>query len=213
MKVAVSILSSDYSEEETILKINETDAEYVHVDVMDGHFVKSITNYEHLNESKKPFDVHLMVSRPFEYISKYASLPQTEFVTIHVEIEDNLHDLLDYIKSRGLKCGLAVNPDTPLERLEPYYSEVDQVLIMTVVPGKGGQKMIESVIPKIEELVRLREENGYKYIINVDGGVNGDTVEKVIQSDMVVSGSFVCKSEDYQGQIKQLRLSKGKKKC
>lgn len=213
MKVAVSILSSDYSEEETILKINSTDADYLHVDVMDGHFVSSITNFEYLNLSNKPLDVHLMVSRPFEYISKYANMIGTKYITIHVELEDNLEDLLKFIKSFGINCGLAINPDTNLSTLTPYYSLIDQILVMSVQPGKGGQTLIESTLDKLIELARIREEHGYNFIINVDGGINADTILKVHGADMVVSGSYICKSEDYQDRIDKIRVFKPDKKC
>lgn len=213
MKVAVSILSSNYSEEETIEKINKTDAEYIHVDVMDGHFVDNVTNFEYLNESEKPLDVHLMVSRPFEYISKYSQFNKTDAIVIHAELEDNLNDLLDYIKSLGLKCGLAISPETSLDALEPYYEKIDEVLVMTVKPGYGGQAMIESVLDKIEELFHIRKEKNLNFRIVVDGGVNGDTINKVGLADIVVSGSFICKSENYQSRINKLRLSKNVKKC
>lgn len=209
MKLAISILSSNYDEKETIRRINETDAEYIHVDVMDGHFVANRTKkYEFLSESEKPLDVHLMVSRPFEYILKYSSLPNTEAITIHVELEDRLDELLNYIRERGLKCGLAINPSTSLEELEDYYDLIDEVLVMTVEPGKGGQKMLESVLEKLQQLVDIRNSGNYNFQIIVDGGVNADTIDNVSMADIVVSGSYVCKSDNYQERINQLRLSK-----
>lgn len=208
MKVAVSILSSDYDEETTIKKINQTDAEYLHLDIMDGHFVMNKTpEHEYLNESEKPIDVHLMVSRPFEYISKLAALAQTSGITIHVELEDDLTSLLKYIKSFKKECGLAINPSTSVDALKPYLNLVDIVLVMSVEPGKGNQEMIEGCTNKIDELIKLRMEHGYKFKIIVDGGVNDKTIKKVELADVVVSGVFICKSEDYQSKINQLRLS------
>lgn len=208
MKVAVSILSSNYSEEDTILKVNETDAEFLHVDVMDGHFVSERTpKYNSLHLSTKPLNVHLMVSRVFDYISQF-SVMNTESITIHRELEDDLKELLEYIKSRGIKCGLAINPETPITALNDYFELLDEVLIMTVHPGRGGQKLIEDVIPKIDELKRIKEENKYNFQIFVDGGINDTTIDKVKNADVVISGSYVCKSENYQEQIDKLRLLK-----
>jgi len=208
MKIAVSILSSNYNEEETILKINETDADFLHVDVMDGHFVSAKTPaYEYLHLSTKPLNVHLMVSRAFDYISKY-SVMNTESITIHVELEDDIKSLLEYIKSRGIKCGLAINPETPISVLENYLDILDEILIMTVNPGQGGQKLIEEVIPKIDNLKNIREQRNYKYQIFVDGGINDSTIKSVINADSVISGSYICKSENYQQQIDKLRLLK-----
>lgn len=209
MKLAISILSSNYNEEETIKKINETDGEYIHLDVADGHFVQTKTpEYEFLSIAKKPIDVHLMVAHAFEYISLYANIPNVENITIHVELEDNLKELLNYIKTNGKKCGLAVSPETPLSSLEEYYDTVDIILLMLVNPGKGGQEMILECVDKLKELILLREKRGYKFKIIVDGGVNDKTLVYVADADIIVSGSFICKSEDYQEQINKLRLSK-----
>lgn len=206
MKIAVSILSSNYDEEETIRRINETDAEYIHIDVMDGSFVKeSSRHYEYLHTSKKPLNVHLMVSRPFDYISTYKELG-AESVTIHAELEDDLDSLLEYIRSLGMKCGLAINPETPISKLERYIDVLDEVLVMSVYPGKGGQKMIDETLGKIDELIELRKNGGYYYEIFVDGGVNDTTISKVQKCDAVISGSYICKSEDYQEKISSLRI-------
>lgn len=212
MNIAVSILTSNYDEEETIERINKTDASELHVDVMDGHFVSNKTSFIHLEKSKKKLDIHLMVSRPFEYISRYALFKNAEYIVIHVELEDNLEDLLSYIKSRGLKCGLAINPNTPISQLNPYLELIDEVLLMSVEPGAGAQKMLDNVEDRLRELVDIRNR-GYNFRIVVDGGVNDQTVDRVKMADVVVSGSFICKSEDYQKRLDQLRLSKDEKKC
>lgn len=206
MKVAVSILSSNYDEEETIRRLNETDADYLHLDVMDGHFVANRTpSWNYLHTSKKPLDVHLMVSRPFSHISKYACL-NTETIVISFEITEDIASILEYIKERGIKCGLAIKPDTKVEEIKEYLPIVDQIIVMTVEPGKGGQPMLSKPLDKIDELITLRKKKKYKYKIEVDGGVNDETIEKVSNADIVVSGSYICKSENFQERIDKLRL-------
>lgn len=206
MKIAVSILVSNYSEEETILKINETDADYLHVDVTDGHFVPDKTpEREYLHLSHKPLNVHLMVSRPFSYISKYAAM-KAETISISSEIEDDKLAILEYIKSLGVRCGMAIKPGTTVSALEDYFDILDEIIVLTVEPGKGGQKMKEEVLEKVDELVRLRDEFGYKYTIMVDGGINDKNIVKASKADIVVVGSYICKSEDFQSQIDRLRL-------
>lgn len=206
MKVAVSILSSNYDEEETIRRLNETDADYLHLDVMDGHFVANRTpSWNYLHTSKKPLDVHLMVSRPFSHISKYACL-NTETIVISFEITEDITSILEYIKERGIKCGLAIKPGTKVEEIKEYLPIVDQIIVMTVEPGKGGQPMLSKPLDKIDELASLRKKKKYKYKIEVDGGVNDETIEKVSNADIVVSGSYICKSENFQERIDKLRL-------
>lgn len=204
MKIAVSILTSNYSEEESIRRINETDAEYLHVDVLDGTFVPEVKSYEFLHTSKKPLNVHLMVSRPFDYIVKFKNL-NAESVTIQAELEDDLHSLLGYIKELGMKCGLALSPDTPVDILNDYLNILDEVLVLSVYPGKGMQSMIESTLDKVKLLDELRHTKGYHYQIFVDGGVNDKTVAKVGPADAVIVGSYICKSDNYQDAIDKIR--------
>lgn len=206
MKVAVSILKLYTSEEETIARINETDAEYIHLDVADGTFVPQVTpKREFLQNSKKPLNVHLMVSRPFDYVVTYKELG-ADSIIIQCEIEDDLRGILEYIKSFGIKCGMALKPETPVSRLREYADLLDQVLILSVTPGAGGQKIIESTLDKISELVSIRDENGYHFEIIVDGGINDETISLADGADIVVAGSFICGGEDYQTQIDKLRL-------
>lgn len=206
MKIAVSILSTPYTDIEAIEKINNTNADYLHVDVLDGHFVPNVKrSYEDLHLSKKPLDVHLMVSNPFNYISKYA-FKNTEYITLSFEIGDDLDSLLDYIKSLNIKCGLAIKPSTSVDEIKKYLGKLDKLLLMSVEPGASNQKMITSSLYKIDELIDEREKNSYNYEIWVDGGVNGETIEYVKKADGVVSGSFVTSIDDFQERIDKLRL-------
>lgn len=209
MKVSVSFIKSKQSEEETINLLNQTDCDYLHVDVMDGSFVenKNFNFQEFLEwqkENEKLLDVHLMCSNPKKYIKEYVNL-NTEYITIHSEIDKDLKELLSLIHCYGINAGLSIKPNTNIDKIKDYLYDIEQVLIMSVEPGKGGQEFMDSVIPKIEELKKLREENGYEYVISIDGGINDKTIDKVKGCDMVVSGSYVCMSDDYQKTIDKLR--------
>lgn len=210
MKVAVSILKSNYSEEETINKINKTSANYIHLDIMDGNFVIQKTpEFNYLQDSKKRLQVHLMVSKPKEYIDKY-DLPNVDTIIIQAELKEDIKQYLEYIKKSGKRVGLALNPETPLEVLNPYIDMLDDILILTVHPGLGGQKMIKVVTAKINELVKIRNEKSLNFLITVDGGVNDKTISLVRNADIFVVGSFICTSDDFDAQIQKLTLNIGK---
>lgn len=206
MKIAVSILNCAYNEKEIIEKINASDADFLHVDVNDGKFLPvPKTHYEFLHTSTKPLNVHLMVTNPFEYISYFTSLKVDEII-FQAELDEDINALINYIKSKGVKCGLALKPQTEVSTIKSYLPLLDAVLILSVNPGKSGQAMIESTLIKIDELKSLRNENNYKYEIIIDGGVNDMTIDKVHGADIVVSGSFICKNGDIQAQLDKLRL-------
>lgn len=209
MEVAVSFLKSKYNLDETIDKINKTDADFIHVDVMDGDFVPNITiDYNKIKNAlitaNKNLDIHLMVSNPIEYILKYKNL-KPEFITIHSEINKNIDDLIELVKSYNIKVGLSIKPKTSIEQIEKYLSKIDNVLIMSVEPGLGGQKFMDSILYKIDILYRIRKEKKLNFKISIDGGINNETIKKVKKVDFVISGSYICMSDNYQEKIDTLR--------
>ena len=209
MKVAVSFLKSNYNLIETINKINNTNAEYIHVDIMDGIFVSNTTYqfddlYNVLKNSNKLLDVHLMVDNPINYIIEYQKL-NVDTITIHYEINHSIIDLINLIKGYKIKSGIAINPKTNIESIKKYLNLIDNVLIMSVEPGLGGQEFNKEIIPKIEELYKIRKENNLNFRISIDGGVNDKTIKYLNLIDVVVSGSFICCSNDFQKQIDILK--------
>ena len=212
MKVGVSFISSDYDLETTISKIEESSADYIHVDMMDGIFVEN-SNFtvqdlkRMFKNTKKKLDVHMMVCSPNKYVKDFAKMPNVEYLTLHCESHRRPIDVINMIRHTPLKVGLAINPETKVSHIVPLLNHLDQVLVMSVKPGKGGQKFMEEILYKIETLKELREQNGYHYVINVDGGINEETAKLVKEAgaDMVVSGSYVCKSEDYNQRIESVR--------
>ena len=205
MRIAVSILKSKYDEEETIKRINKTEVDYIHLDIMDGKFVPQKTHeFQYLELSNKKLQVHLMVSNPIEFINKY-NLPNVESIIIQTEI-DGIEELITYIKSLNKKVGLALNPETNIDELFPYLDNLDYILVLTVHPGLGGQKMLKEVTLKIDELKKLREEKNLNFEIIVDGGVNDETIDLVKSADIAVVGSFICMHDDFNIQINKLKL-------
>ena len=206
MKVSVSILSVYDRLISTINKLNQSKADFIHVDVMDGRFVED-TKFpievvkDIMSVAKKPLDVHLMVD-DYETVEKYADL-KPDMITFHVEIIDDF-ELIDYVKSLGIKVGLAINPETDVDRLTPYLDYIDLVLFMSVNPGRGGQPFKEEVIEKVKKLKEYAPED---LIISIDGGVNDKTVSlcKYAGCDMVVAGSYITKADDMEGAINNLK--------
>ena len=208
--ISPSILACDFLNLENELNLlNNTDCEYLHLDVMDGHFVNNLTfGYQLIScirtKTDKVLDVHLMISNPTRYLEEYINAG-SDIITIHLEIEEDINNIIDIIKSNNKKVGIAIKPDTDLELLTPYLDKIDLILVMSVNPGFGGQSFIESSTNRIKHLVKLREENNYNYVINVDGGVNNSTRDKVEDADILVAGSYVFNSDDYQERITSLR--------
>ncbi len=192
-------------------QINLTDADYIHVDFVDGKFVKGRKiPFHQLKKisklSSKRLDVHLMTNQLNRYIKKFASL-NCEYITFHVEVEKNIEKYIELIHSYGIKAGLAINPDTSLEKIKPYLGMIDLVLVMSVVPGYGGQEFLPHTIEKLKNLKAYLKDSKDQVIIEVDGGIKEDTGKEVkqIPIDLVVSGSYITSSDDFQERINQLR--------
>lgn len=206
-QIAVSVLSSNYELEETIKRVNNLNVKYYHIDVMDGLFVKNQVNpFEYMNLCTKPLNVHLMVLDPFKYITEYVSLKHTDTIIFQVEIDENIDDLIDYIHSFNIKAGLAIKPATDLTEISKYLDKIDEVLVMSVEPGAGGQPFIKSSYEKIDMLDSIRKKRQLKFKIGVDGGVNDTNFKSLKNVDIITVGSFICKSDDYQKQVDKLNL-------
>lgn len=209
MKIATSILNIDFNNlENEIKKIANSD--YLHLDVMDGHFVPNISfGYPVLKNLKSitniPLDTHLMIQNPLNYIDDFEKMG-SEYITIHIEANKPM-EALDYIKSKGIKSGISLKPNTPLEALYPVLDKVDLVLVMTVEPGFGGQSFMKDQMLKVKKLVKLRKEKGYDYVIQVDGGINDETIDVVknAEVDIVVAGTYITNSKDPKKAIESLR--------
>mgnify|MGYP004502201943 FL=1 len=207
-KVSVTFLSStDVVRDLKLLDMTDTD--YVHVDVMDGKFVpnKTMPFSEIKNIGKytsKRLDIHLMVEDPSKYIPLYASL-NAEYITFHVEVDEDIEESLKMIRNYSIKAGLAIKPETKISELVPYLPYLDLVLVMSVEPGAGGQKFIEGTEDKINELRELLDTYHSQAVINVDGGINDVTCKKCYNADIVASGSYVVRSDNFQEKISSLR--------
>ena len=207
-KISASFLSSKDIPRD-LVKLNDTDVDFIHVDIMDGKFVKNKTipfsemKYIYKYTSKR-LDVHLMVEDPSNYIPLYAEL-NTECITIHVEIEEDIQKDLELIKSYSIKCGLAINPDTKVKELIPYLPYLDEIIVMSVVPGEGGQEFIKETESKLKELRSLLDAYNIHALINVDGGVNDKTKDMCVDADILTSGSYIVGSDNFQEKISSLR--------
>ncbi len=214
IKIAPSILSADFARlGDEIKAIDRAGADYVHIDVMDGHFVPNITIGPLIVEAVRPvtelpLDVHLMIENPSRYIPDFAEAG-ADLIVVHAEAEKHLHRTVQLIKSLGKKAGVSLNPATPLCTLDMILPDLDLVLLMTVNPGFGGQSFIDSCLPKIAQLRRRIDELGLAIELEVDGGVKTDNIGSIAAAgaDVFVAGSAVFNSADYAATIHSLRTS------
>ena len=198
MELSVSILNAK-DKKEMINILNNTNISYIHMDVMDGNFVSqtSLPSYE-LKElakySNKEFDVHLMVEDPLTYIEEIKDIENIKQITIHLEINKDIDSILSKIKEYDFKAGLAIKPNTYINKLIPYLEYIDTLLIMSVEPGYGGQPFIESTPDRIKKIKELTKD--YNITLEVDGGINNNTINKIIPADIAVVGSYITNSND-----------------
>ena len=197
------MLSADFSNlEREIAAIENVGTPYLHLDIMDGHFVPNITFGAPVVKcirpvSKMVFDVHLMIENPEKYIEDFVKAG-ADIINVHVETADDISALVDYIKTFPVKSAVTIKPDTPVSAIEGVLDKVDMVLVMTVYPGFSGQKLIPEALENIRALDGIRKEKGYKYDIEIDGGVNADNLDTVMETgvDIIVAGSAVFGAGD-----------------
>ncbi|MBC7555013.1 MAG: ribulose-phosphate 3-epimerase [Taibaiella sp.] len=212
--IAPSLLSADFLNlERDIDMINNSEADWFHLDVMDGRFVPNITFGMPViaamkKKAKKPFDVHLMIVEPEKYIESFGKAG-ADILSIHIEASTHLHRNLQSIRANGMKAGVALNPHTPVEQLVDVINDIDVVCIMSVNPGFGGQQFIERTYDKIKRLKQLITESGAPTLIEIDGGVTLQNIEQLIAAgaDVLVAGNTVFSSPDPQETIKRLKAA------
>ena len=206
MELSISILNA--VDRSNIIKIlNDTNVSYIHMDVMDGKFVPEVslpyTEFRSLSSlTNKKLDVHLMMKDPMEYIKEISNIDNIWNITIHLEIDKDIKKILSYIGSLGIKRGISIKPNTDIDKLIPYLDDIDLILVMTVEPGLGGQKFIESSTKKISDIKNLIKDRDI--VLEVDGGINSDTIDKVREASIAVVGSYITRSNDPIASINSL---------
>jgi len=207
MKISTSILNAK-NRIDSVLQLNRTNTSYIHIDVMDGKFVDDVQfKINEINAvnmvTKYPLDVNLMVNDPISYIVKLKDM-NISYVTFHLEIRRSKEKIIAKIKEMGYKVGISINPSTDIEKLKPYLKDIDLILVMSVEAGKGGQKFLDSTVERVNDVKRLVDESGCDIKIEVDGGINDETISKLQNVDIAVVGSYVIKNSNYYEQIEKL---------
>lgn len=214
IKIASSILTCDFSRlYEEIKQAEEAGVDMLHLDIMDGHFVPNITIGPAVARSLKkrtklPFDVHLMIKKPLDYIDTFSDV--SDILTVHIETVTNIPEVLKRIKASKIKAGVALNPKTDISAITEYLKDLDMVTVMSVNPGLGGQKFVSSVLPKIEKLRRLITQKGLKVDIEVDGGITAENIGEVVArgANIIVAGAAIFNNKtDVKKAVKILRES------
>lgn len=211
-KIAPSVLAADFANlQKDAELINKSEADFFHIDIMDGRFVPNISFGIPVTEAiakhaKKPLDIHLMIVEPEKYVPAFAACG-AEYISVHYEACPHLHRNLQQIKDLGVKAGVALNPHTPVELLEPVIKDVDMVCIMSVNPGFGGQKFIEGTYDKVKKLKEIISKHNAPTLIEIDGGVNANNAPMLVNAgaDVLVAGSFVFNAEDPVATISKLK--------
>lgn len=207
MEISTSILNAS-DRIDSVLKLNRTNTSYIHVDVMDGKFVDNVEfNINEINAvnrvAKYPMDIHLMVNDPISYIVKLKNM-NISYITFHLEIRKKKEKIISKIKELGYKVGISIKPNTDIKKLEPYLKDIDMVLVMSVEPGQGGQKFLDNTVNRVNELKKIIDDGGYDIKIEVDGGINNETILKLQNVDIAVVGSYIVNSDNYYNKIEKL---------
>ena len=212
IKISPSILQADFTNlKEVIEKLESAGSDFIHLDVMDGNFVDTITFGPKMvadirKITRLPLDVHLMILNPERHIKAFADAG-ADIINVHQEAANALIKCLESIKEMGIKCSVSIKPSTSIDTLKNVLSIVDMILIMTVEPGKGGQSLIKEALEKIRDLKQIKEENGYSYDLQVDGGIKAHNKNLVVSAgaNIIVAGSAITGSDDYKKAIAGLK--------